>query len=208
MKKRFAIVILLFGFLSGCTSSPSKPLDPASNSVTAVSFSKNVSMPLTADYSGPGVSLGAALGGVIGGLIANSDTSGDKILTTYMYENKIDVEKMLADEFQQQLANSLRFNKIVPEGDADAEFKLRVMHYGLVKGWGIFKVQPTMKLNATLINKEGTLLWEKTVVEQGFDDEYAKQPLEVWISDPQELDKGFQTASKKLVELLIMDLNK
>ena len=193
--------------LSSCRGSHVELTPEYKDSIATVTVRDEISMPEKAFYSGPASGLGAFIGGIIGSLIVQSAEDADDLLTQVLATKEVNLEAIVREEIHRSFVESNPVGTVVDAG-GDAEFQFNVDAYGLHKhGWGILDVRPLVYLEAKLVKRDGSVVWEKTEG-PAFMDDIPVQSFEEWMSDLDALREGFRRVVKFTVAYLIEDLEK
>ena len=191
--------------LSSCRGSHVELTPEYKDSIATVTVKDEIGMPEKAFYSGPASGLGAFIGGVIGSLIVQSAEDADDLLTQVLATEEVNLEAIVREEIHRSFVASNPVGTVVDAG-GDAEFQFNVDAYGLHKhGWGILDVRPLVYLEAKLVKRDGSVVWEKTEG-PAFMDDIPVQSFEEWMNDLDALREGFRRTVRFTVAYLIEDL--
>lgn len=175
------------------------------DAITTVSVRNEIGMPESAFYSGPASSLGAFIGGIIGGLIAEGAVEAKDLITQLVETGEVDLKAFILEEINQPFVESNPVGTVV-DADGDAEFQFNVWAYGLHKhGWGLLDVGPYVAIQAKLVKRDGSVVWEKTE-NLGLTDDRPVQSFDEWMNDLDALRAGFRHVTKIVVAYLVEDL--
>jgi hypothetical protein len=193
---------LMLPACAGTDLAPDKQKD-----LGAVSVDPAVKMPDKVFYNGPENNWGVALGGVLGAVIASEAVEEPTRIRLFMEKQKIDLGRMVADEFKARLAASPQFGGKLRD-DASTRFELEVKIYGLAqKGAFSSQYKPLLRVDARLVDAGGNVLWKKfefvtnlSSVTPGYTyPEYFETP-------PDKMLNAWSVAVKSVVGDLIEDL--
>lgn len=177
------------------------------DTITTVTVRNEIGMPEGAFYTGPASSLGALFGGIIGGLIAEGAVEAKDLITQLVETGEVDLKTIVREEINQPFVKSNPVGTVV-DADGDAEFQFDVSAYGLHKhGWGLLDVGPYVTIQAKLVKRDGTVVWEKTDG-LGVTDDRPVQSFDEWMNDLDALRQGFRQVTRTVVGYLVEDLRK
>ncbi len=196
---QYSFFILLFLYLTGCNATrevkENSTIDNApsiENNLTIVQKAKKPILPRIT-YKGPAFRLGAAIGGILGAAIADGSTSTKDVLENYMSENDILIDEMIFTSLNKELAEvSLPIE--LTELESPNKMIIEVKEYGFEKGWGFSKVKPMVSLRTKIIDKDGNELIHRIRKVGGATSSTPSNKLDFWVSDPNIMRDGFQSA--------------
>ena len=197
--------VLAMNLITGCVSQ--KALTKTDKeSIRSVSINKQVKMPDDFLYMGPAQAWGAA-GGLLGAVAGQSDARSAKAqIKSALQENHIDLEQISREQLEAELLKSNLFSSIAPEG-GDAEFRLEVRLWGFVqKNTFSAHLKPTLSITGSLVNLNGTVLWQKYDYITAFNDQTPEHTIEEYLRNPQLIREAFDTSAKIISEGLVKDI--
>ena len=152
--------------------------------------------------------MAGSLGGVVGAAISVEAASNPRLaLHDKMVKEKIDPGLMVSTEFERQLHESGLFPVI--REPADAQFRFSIVTAGLmVPGSFATRLDPEIRVEATLVRRDGKEIWYDSATVRGDDPDlaYEGHPLDEYFSQPNLLRYSFQAAAHVAVSQLIEDL--
>lgn len=194
MKRSVIFFLLSVVLLSGCA----KTIQMSQNDrerIKTVSVKEEITLPPHMYYFGHGQSLGL-LFGLIGGAIAGSSAlkTGDEI-ALFAKENGIHIERIVQEEFTNQLASSGKFG-LSDQAGVDAELQMDIIVYGISIPHGFSKkFIPVLKVEAKLIDLLGTVVWQDN--DYVFGSHLPGFTLEEISENPEHLRESWEAAARQ-----------
>jgi hypothetical protein len=157
-----------------------------------------------------GTTGGSGAAGMAGFLLrAGSGAMSDeermaRTIRDIMRKNDIDLGKMIASRFKEELEAKQVFPSIV-EDDGDATFTFAIYNYGLLwSSWGYsvppYPLKPALNVQVYLKKGDGTLVWHDYAVTDDYTGGVDRYMFDEYVADPNLLRKGFEQAASKIVD--------
>ena len=202
--------ILPFLVVAWCAGGCSIPItEQARKSIQSVSIDKNVTIPGNISYTGRTRSVPALMGGIVGAVAtAVEHASAESALVAAMQRGQIDVAQIVREQFAAELGKAGIFPSIVPEG-GDARVELEVRMFGFGATWAFStELRPTIGVNATLVRKDGSVVWQRYEYVTSFNGETPKHWIEEYLETPDLIRRGFESVAKLVAAALVDDMRK
>ncbi|GAB4514144.1 MAG: hypothetical protein Tsb0026_19330 [Sulfuricaulis sp.] len=199
------IIPSIVSVIAGCAGASHIPLSQSDkNSIRSVSINQTVTLPETVTYRGPEASIYAVFGavGAMVGSVANK--SNEEVLKQFMEKNGIDAAAIVKEQLNTQLHDSQMFSNVV-QNDADAQFKIDIVMYGLSNGGNGSKLKPWLVMNVALIKSDGRVVWQKYLHDISYDD-LRLYSLGQYVEKPELLKIGLEKHARVLFKSMNDDL--
>ncbi len=151
--------------LAGCAGLPQVKMTEANKASTrTVRVNPQVTLPNDMFFQGRAQSISMGVGGLVGALAGQAMANEPKgQILAVMQQRQISLAQILSSEFEKAIQAQGRYVLAKPGNEADAELKLLVNMYGLGQTQGFSALlYPVMNVSATLVNKQGVVIWQKT----------------------------------------------
>ena len=185
----------------GCSISFTKQ---ARESIQSVTIDKNVTMPDRLTYTGRTKGVLPLMGGIVGAVASGVEyVSAEDALVGAMRQGQIDVGQIVREQFTKELSSAGIFSSVVPEG-GDAQVKLDVRLLGFGATWAFStELRPALGVTASLVRKDGSVVWQHYEYITSLNGETAKHYLEEYVANPKLIDEGFTSVAKLVAAALV-----
>jgi hypothetical protein len=176
--------------------------------IRSISINKDVKIPDDMFYQGPTQTWSISMG-LIGATKAAAAAMTDKdLIKEVMGNNQIDLRQIVREQFAAETIAAGVFPLIVSEG-GDAEVNLEIRVWGLAQAHAFTdQLKPMLNVRGTLVQANGTILWENFDYVTAFHDQTPRHTLEEYLQNPKYIREAFTTCAKIVSEGLVNDIKK
>lgn len=198
MKNNFSLFFLCSLSLLGCSA----PLDSSLRYGLSqgVSIDQTITMPDKAAYFGPKKVTCGLWSAPFG--IDECD-----IIKSYVNENKIDLPKIVRDEFMMQLEQRDSSLKGHISANGQLMLHLEIQLYGIAQKTAFSSdYKPLLNIVARLTDRSGNQLWKSMYSVTNLNDETPTSDYYDYFKDPSAFTTAFESAAKVAITELMTDL--
>lgn len=176
--------------------------------IRSISINKDVKIPDDMVYQGPTQTWGISMG-VIGVAKGAAAAMTDKdLINEVMGNNQIDLRQIVREQFAEEMIAAGVFPLIVSEG-GDAVVILEIRIWGLAQAHAFTdQLKPMLNVKGTLVQANGTVLWERVDYVTAFHDQTPRYTLEEYLQNPQYIREAFTACAKIVSQGLVNDIKK
>ena len=192
-----AVVIGLVWLIAGCAGGVALS-DQTRSSLRRVSIDPNVAKPTTISYRGQRQALETTvMGPAIGTLAAGfSGRRPAAELVAVMEHANIDLGRLVVEQFEAELKASGSFHEVASE-DAEAQFVLAIRLFGFGQAMMSFGgLRPILAVAGTLVARDGSVLWEHSVIVTNIDSRTPSRTHEQYVANPVLIREAFTAAAR------------
>ncbi len=211
---KIGFLFVLGVFVAACTNTRSLPQEKREQ-INTISIPKpgEVVFPQEAFFYSHGQGLamgfGAALGGVVGAVVAGSDygeKSEEQMIERLLAEGPTPFSNSLVDILRLQILKNTHF-KVVDGDRSDAEFRLKVVQYGLSYVPFSKSYKPILILEAELIMGDlEEVMWRKKVAVYSTSKLGIKRHLKDWLGSSQYMKEGMLFVADNILEEMTLHM--